>query len=131
MSKFRISIQTKHPPKSTLSSADFKGGLNLKIPPLKGCKGGCCIFMQIVIFLLTSTTIHPLTTWQKQTSPIKDGLHNIYFLNDSLGWAITYGKGILIHTTDAGMNWNVQYQFDSLYFEQIQFVDKNNGWICV
>jgi photosystem II stability/assembly factor-like uncharacterized protein len=142
MSKFNISIQTKHPPEfTTLSSADFKGGLNpnipplkrnlaSKFPPLKGGKRGCHLFLTIFIILLTSVAIYPQTTWQKQSCPIQDGLHNIFFVNDSLGWAITYGTGILIHTTDGGMNWNVQYQFDSLYFEQIQFVDKNNGWIC-
>jgi len=84
----------------------------------------------IYLFLLITGTANAQTTWQQQTCPINDGLHNIYFINDSLGWAISYGTGILLHTTDAGKNWFIQHQFDSLYFEQIQFVDENNGWIC-
>lgn len=83
-----------------------------------------------LLFVLFASVVQSQTNWQRQTCPINDGLHNVYFVSDSLGWAISYGTGILIHTADAGKNWQVQHQFDSLYFEQIQFVDENNGWLC-
>jgi len=68
--------------------------------------------------------------WQKQNPPTKDDLHDVYFLNDYMGWVYTYGTGQLIHTSNGGKTWQVQAQLDSLYFEQIQFVDKNHGWLC-
>ena len=88
------------------------------------------LLLFISLFFLFEGDAHSQINWQKQSCPVKDGLHNVCFVNDSLGWAITYGTGILIHTYNAGKSWQVQYQFDSLYFEQIQFVDKKHGWLC-
>lgn len=87
------------------------------------------VINQIIVytFLFTSTCF---SQWQNQNSPVTDGLHDVFFLNDSLGWAYSYGTGILINTLNGGNDWHIQSTFDSLYFEQIQFVDENNGWLC-
>lgn len=67
--------------------------------------------------------------WQKQVSPTNDHLHDVFFLDDSLGWAYSYGTGLILNTTNGGDSWEIQSQLDSLFFEQIQFVDENNGWL--
>jgi len=83
-----------------------------------------------VLFTFVSMWAFGQDGWQRVSSPIHDGLHDVFFLNDSLGWAYTYGTGSVIHTCDGGQRWHIQAQLDSLYFEHIQFTDKNNGWIC-
>jgi photosystem II stability/assembly factor-like uncharacterized protein len=68
--------------------------------------------------------------WRKLPSPVGDGLHRVFFLNDSLGWALTYGTGTIIHTTDGGESWEIQAKLEAEYFETIQFLDDKNGWVC-
>jgi photosystem II stability/assembly factor-like uncharacterized protein len=79
-----------------------------------------------VLFL--SNSIPP--DWRKLPSPVREGLHRVFFLNDSVGWALTYGTGTIIHTTDGGESWAVQAKLESEYFETIQFLDEKTGWIC-
>ena len=84
----------------------------------------------LILFTSVSMCIFGQDGWQCDSSPTGDGLHDVFFLNDSLGWAYTYGTGIVIHTCDGGQSWQIQTQLDSLYFEHIQFTDKNHGWLC-
>lgn len=82
------------------------------------------------IFLLSFiTACSSHTYWVKTKSLITEGLHDIEMVNDKLGLSYSYGTGNLYKTMDAGKNWNKIYQFDSLYFEQIQFVDEKTGWM--
>lgn len=55
----------------------------------------------------------------------KIGLDAIYFANGKEGWA--GGHGIILHTSDGGQNWLVQYtgSFNILSFD---FIDTENGW---
>jgi photosystem II stability/assembly factor-like uncharacterized protein len=68
--------------------------------------------------------------WQLLDSPVKDGLHDVFFLDDDLGWAYTYGTGKILKTVNGGKNWEIITKLDPIYFEQIQFLDARNGWIC-
>jgi photosystem II stability/assembly factor-like uncharacterized protein len=54
----------------------------------------------------------------------------VFFLDDSLGWALTYGTGTIIRTIDGGGSWEVQAKLGAEYFETIQFLDEKNGWVC-
>ena len=67
--------------------------------------------------------------WTSTTQSITEGLHDIEVLDNNNAIAYSYGTGNLYKTTDAGKNWNKLYQFDSIYFEQIQFLDSQNGWL--
>lgn len=84
----------------------------------------------VVVFILLIAGCKREGDWIRQESPVKDGIHYAYFLNDKMGWAITYGTGILLKTADAGETWKEIHRFDSLYYERIHFVDQNTGWIC-
>jgi photosystem II stability/assembly factor-like uncharacterized protein len=68
--------------------------------------------------------------WQRLCPPIQDNIHDIFLLNDLMGWAYTYGTGVIIKTADGGKSWEVIAKLDPVYFEQIQFLDPNHGWIC-
>ena len=60
--------------------------------------------------------------WRQLPSPVEEGLHRVFFVNDSLGWAVTYGTGTIIHTTDAGQSWVVQAELGSEYFDKKIFL---------
>jgi ankyrin repeat protein len=68
--------------------------------------------------------------WRFVPSPVSEGLHRVFFIDDDLGWAVTYGTGTIIHTKDGGESWEVQAKLNAEYFETIQFIDKKNGWLC-
>lgn len=85
-----------------------------------------------IILLLWSICIIPAAAqseWQKHESPVQADLHNIHFANNSLGWIVTHNTGDILHTKDGGNSWIVQAKKDSIYFEDIYFLDKNTGWI--
>lgn len=84
----------------------------------------------IFLFILLLQNCFAQINWERLNSPVNDDLHDLFFLNDSIGWAYSYGTGIVIRTNDGGVNWEVVSRLDSIYFEQIQFLDKNRGWIC-
>lgn len=87
-------------------------------------------FLFFIAYTLSLNNASTQTFWQKQNTPINDGLHDVFFLDDLIGWAYSYGTGIVIKTIDGGGNWEVISRLDSIYFEQIQFVDKSHGWLC-
>lgn len=69
-------------------------------------------------------------SWIQQTSNVEQ-ISSIYFINDTLGWAIgndaTAGYYYIYKTTDAGSNWTQQQTgFD--YLRSIFFVSPTIGW---
>jgi photosystem II stability/assembly factor-like uncharacterized protein len=69
-------------------------------------------------------------SWTRQILPIADDVHDVFFLDDSTGWACTYGTGIILKTTDSGGHWEVVCRLDSVYWEQIQFLTTTTGYLC-
>ncbi len=53
--------------------------------------------------------------------------HGIYFVDSEFGWAVGEG-GIILHTVDRGMNWNLQISGTPARLNAIQFLDVNQGW---
>lgn len=45
--------------------------------------------------------------WQQANSPVQSLLTSVFFINDSLGWAVGHDATIL-HTVDGGNNWQIQ-----------------------
>ena len=65
-------------------------------------------------------------TWITQLSIVGCGFSSLKFIDANKGWAV--GSGRIWHTTDGGLNWNVQLDSSDL-FEGIDFIDLNNGWV--
>lgn len=66
--------------------------------------------------------------WHQAIVPVQVTLTNVYFLNEKLGWAVGHDATIL-HTTDGGDNWQVQYYQPALEkpFFDINFTDSQHG----
>lgn len=81
--------------------------------------------------VLMATLVHCLVIAQstKQNAGITETLHDIEIINDTIHIAYGYGTGNIYKTINGGDNWNLISQLDSVYFEQIQFIDECNGWI--
>jgi photosystem II stability/assembly factor-like uncharacterized protein len=79
-------------------------------------------------------------TWQTQNSGITNDIHDIFMLNDRLGWALAfehfvdtatwYGTKIL-KTTNGGTTWtNEQYSKSGEFFNAVFYMDSLRGWMA-
>ena len=66
--------------------------------------------------------------WQQANVPIQVTLTNVYFYNESLGWAVGHDATIL-QTKDGGNNWQIQHYKPTLEkaFFDINFTDPLHG----
>jgi len=85
--------------------------------------------LMILIVLISALGIQAQDSWQKHDSPVSVDLHNVFFASDSIGWITTHKTGEILHTNDSGNNWFLQAKLDSMYIEDIYFLNKNVGWI--
>jgi photosystem II stability/assembly factor-like uncharacterized protein len=70
------------------------------------------------------------SNWEVIETVFEEDLHDIEFINDSVGFVYGYGTGNIYRTSDAGLHWELVHQTDPIYLEQIQFVNPDHGWIC-
>ncbi|MBE9509826.1 MAG: hypothetical protein IMY71_03025 [Bacteroidetes bacterium] len=82
----------------------------------------------VIVLIIISCSINK--DWTKIESTIEEGLHDIEIVDENVAFTYGYGTGNIYKTTNGGKNWKNIYQFDSLYFEQIQFFDEKTGWIA-
>ena len=67
--------------------------------------------------------------WLNSNTKIFDDLHDIEIIDNNTAISYSYGTGNIYKTFDKGKNWELISKIDSLYFEQIQFIDNQKGWI--
>lgn len=65
-------------------------------------------------------------TWSTEYTTIEH-LYDLYFLNDSVGWAVGRYGGVL-KTTDAGDNWIIKNSGISYFLSSVFFINKDLGW---
>ena len=65
------------------------------------------------------------------TTPIDNdstNINSVFFLETNTGWAVGQG-GLIMHSTDGGVNWNIQQSATQEYdLHDVYFKDANNGW---
>jgi len=83
----------------------------------------------VLLFLILGSCSND-KEWIQSESKIDDGLHDIEIIDEKNAFSYTYGTGKLYNTSNGGKTWELIYQFDSIYFEQIQFIDRKTGWIA-
>jgi photosystem II stability/assembly factor-like uncharacterized protein len=54
---------------------------------------------------------------------------DVFFLNESLGWAALGGGSKVFKTTDGGVTWQLQFEDPLNYFRNIEFLDENIGFL--
>jgi len=78
-----------------------------------------------VFFFTTSLIIYP--QWIQQNSGTTETLHNLYFLNENLGWVCGF-EGTILKTTNGGINW-ISHSLGTLDdVHAIYFRDSLIGW---
>jgi photosystem II stability/assembly factor-like uncharacterized protein len=75
-------------------------------------------------------------TWEVQKSGVSNYIQDIFFLDDSLGWAVAFElenfniRSKILSTTNSGKNWQVSnYRALNIILSTIYFQDSLNGWI--
>ncbi len=86
----------------------------------------------------SGTIIHTTNSgqsWVIQSSGVETNIHNIFFLNENLGWALTWTtdspyRTLILETTDGGASWITKvYGQDNIFMNTIFFLDSLNGWM--
>jgi photosystem II stability/assembly factor-like uncharacterized protein len=47
-------------------------------------------------------------TWTQASVPVRSTLLDVFFVNDKMGWAVGH-EGVILHSSDGGLNWELQY----------------------
>lgn len=75
------------------------------------------------------TVNQPPSTWSKQNSGITNTLNALFFLGDTIGWAVGSGETIL-KTIDGGDNWtNIDAGNLMQELKDVAFIGEFYGWI--
>jgi len=84
-------------------------------------------FIFLNIFIFTFTCGFAQNHWVNTPSPTSLTLTNCYFIDRNTGWAAG-DSGVIIKTTNGGINWTIQNSgiFNSI--EEIFFLNVNTGW---
>ena len=88
------------------------------------------IFFSILYLATTFLSDNP-PGWYQQQLPVSNTITDISFIDSLRGWVITErngGDAYILHTTDGGNNWSIQFQ-QVLLFTAIQFLDSNFGYV--
>jgi photosystem II stability/assembly factor-like uncharacterized protein len=112
---------------------------------LNSVGGGSVFFINEQIGWIVSGGIISKTTnggssWSPQGTQFPIGLVSIYFRDTLNGWIVGTGdtvingstvpKGVVLHTTDGGGFWSVQWTRGMMQISSIYFVDDTTGWIA-
>ena len=83
----------------------------------------------ILLTLLLTNISLAQTGWIQQNSGTTTILNSVFFLDDNTGWTCGW-DGIILKTTNSGLDWFEQNSNTSTNLHTIQFVDENTGWVC-
>ena len=92
---------------------------------------GWCAGAEGLIFHTTDGAV----SWIQQNSTITTFIVDLFFLNENLGWALSYRNTspfgtILLKTTNGGNEWIANdYPEDNVFMNAIFYFDSLNGWL--
>lgn len=88
------------------------------------------------LFILFIYTFTYCQTWQKtpiSSNPEGKRFDDVFFLNNSIGWAANGSLATVYKTTDGGLTWTEQLNETTLggnyYFRNIEFLNENIGFL--
>ena len=65
--------------------------------------------------------------WQVLSSGTAQDLHSVFFVDQSVGWAVGNG-GVILATTTGGISWQAQTSGTTADLLSVAFADANHGW---
>lgn len=78
------------------------------------------------------------STWEMQNSGVNNYISDIFFLNDTLGWALTFElegldiRSKILKTINGGENWEkINFRHLNMILTTVYFKDEFNGWIGI
>ena len=80
----------------------------------------------LILFLLNFEATAQ-SGWFPQTSGTAQHLDDVFFVNSSTGW-IAGDYGLILKTTNSGMNWFQQISNAGNKLFSVQFINENTGW---
>ena len=81
----------------------------------------------IIIVLFPSLSLTQDWGWQNP-KPTGNKIYCIDFVDDITGW-FGSSAGTILHTTDGGNSWNIQYLgIDELFILSLDFINNFEGW---
>jgi len=89
------------------------------------------IFLFTLCTLLTPQLIY--SQWYQQQVPVSKPITGIKFIDSLKGWACTnldslLDTGYILHTTNGGVNWLIQYQLYNSQFLALSIIDSMYGY---
>lgn len=81
-------------------------------------------FFVLILFTVVASAQNE---WQTQNSGTNNVLFDVHFADVNSGWVCGLG-GIILHTSDGGINWGTQTAPPANYYSSIFFSDDQNGW---
>ncbi len=95
---------------------------------------------KVTLFFILCTLFTLLTPqalfsqWYKQTIPVSKAIHGIEFIDSLKGWAVTtsaaqYDTAYVLHTTNGGTNWVVQFKSYDHDYDAFDMVNDSIGYI--
>ena len=85
-----------------------------------------CKAIAVIVFL--SIALSSSGQWYLQHPyPTSSTLKAISFVDENEGWAAG-DDGVVLHTLDGGLNWEIQHQNEVYDFHGIYFQNQTDGW---
>jgi len=81
----------------------------------------CCSLLSVAHFS------HAQTGWTTLNIPNAGRYDDLFFINDTVGWAAGGSTGWIRKTVNGGQTWTLQYTAPQ-YLRSIEFTDANNGF---
>jgi len=83
----------------------------------------------LIIFILTLLIQCDLRSqWYQQSIPVSNPITGLEFVDSLKGWASTSSNldtSYILHTTNGGANWNIQYRITGADFEVLDAIDSS------
>ncbi len=83
----------------------------------------------LILSIVTVLNINGVSQnfWEKLDSPTSKLLNSVVFTDSLNGW-VSGDSGLIIHTTNAGKDWETQFANDSLNVVNLFFLNDQIGW---
>ncbi|HRE41869.1 MAG TPA: T9SS type A sorting domain-containing protein [Ignavibacteria bacterium] len=81
----------------------------------------------LIIFILISGNLFAQNFWLPLSAPVERDLRDLYFLDSLRGW-VSGDAGVILKTTNGGLNWTDQNSGVTTDIYEIFFLNENLGW---